>query len=168
MEFLFQDLDETALGTLLDMQTEAFLYLSDPDFLRKNSEEMLLSCLRPPHVCIGAYHKNVLAGFGILYFGEDSEENLGHLLSFSKERLFSAANIKLVIVRPSFQGHGLQKTLMLLLENRAKQRGISTLLSTVAPKNQFSRRNMILSGYQSKGIYQKYGGLQRELFCKTI
>ncbi len=168
MEFLFQDLNEEALSTLLEIQEEAFAHLENPDFLRRNSEDMLLSCLRPPHVCIGAYHKNTLAGFAILYFGEDSEENLGKLLSFSTESLFSAANIKLVIVRPAFQGHGLQRTLMLMLESRAKQRGISTLLSTVAPDNRFSRQNMIRAGYQSQGLYQKYGGLTRELFLKEI
>lgn len=168
MRFAFLECAPVHIDEILAIQEDAFAHMEHPDWLRRNPREMLLACLGPPHVTVGAFVGTLIAGFAILYFGERTEENLGRSLGFSGEALPDIANFKLAIVRPQYRGHSLQRCLAAELETIARQRGVKLLCATVHPGNVASRVSMERSGYRFAKQLIKYGGLQRDLYCKEL
>lgn len=155
------------LDSILEIQDETFASLEDKDLLRKNTDEMLLECLKHPHVTLGAWHGGRLAAFSVLYFPGNSPENLAaSLTSVDGKNLFSA-NYKLCIVRPDYRGNSLQYILAKKLEDYAVQRGAKIICSTVSPKNPYSMRNVEKLGYIYDHTLTKYG-LERNLYYKYL
>jgi len=167
--YTIRPLGANALPEILAMQDEALRMLPDPDILRANTPKMLGDCLSAPHSAIGAFSKDgELAGIAILFVPGLDEENIALAAGLSEEEAAASVNMKLVIVRPQHQGHGLQRKMMAVLEEEARQRGFLSLWTTVSPLNTFSRRNVLACGYQFVCEQRKYGGLLRELFTKPL
>ena len=166
MEFAIGPCGPDQLGALLDIQEEAFAALEDESLLRRNTPEMLESCLLPPHVTLGAWQGNVLAAFSILYFPEEQEDLSLSLAEVDRMEL-KAANYKLCIVRPAFRGNGLQYRLGLALERYAKEAGVGLLCATVSPHNGHSMENIRKMGYTYNRTLIKYG-LERALYYKFL
>ncbi len=168
MEFTFRRCDIGQLGDLLAIQEEAFASLDDDRLLRRNTEEMLASCLGEPHITVGVFDGEVMAAFGILYIAGDSPENLGRKIGLEGDEMLATANYKLVIVRPQYRGNGLQRKLGLILEDEASKLGYRHICSSVSPYNQYSARNFEQSGYVRRGRAVLYGGLERDIFYKSL
>lgn len=166
MEFEIGPCGPEALGALLALQEAAFAGMEDPSLLRRNTPEMLASCLRPPHVTLGAWRGEALAGFAVLY-RPGAEEDLSRSLSVPPPAGTRAANYKLCIVRPDARGHGLQCRLGLALEKCAQRAGIGLLCATVSPRNRHSADNLRRMGYVYDRTLTKYG-LERELYKKYL
>ena len=159
---------EDMLDELCRIQEEAFDKLPDPSLLRRNTRDMLGACLSEPHCTLGAFCGDVLAAFGVLWRGGQTEENLGKLLDLDGEQLERIYNVKLIIVRPPYRGAGLQRELLRRLESIARADGCRMLCATVAPANGHSMRNFIAEGYAEYGTFNKYGGLERKLLYKEL
>ncbi len=158
------------LEEILRMQEEAILTLPSADLLRKNTPEMLRSCLLKPHFTIGAFYEDILAAISILYVPGDSEENLAqYLVGVDKDGL-KTANYKLCIVREQFRGNRLQYNLGVILEQYAVEENVKLICATVSPKNSHSIHNIIELGfiYNRTIPVQKYGGVERNLYYKFI
>lgn len=172
-EYIFRQLDVGGIDRIMELQEEAFSVLGDASLLRRNSREMLLECLSEPHYTLGAFRApdglsgEILAGFGILYHGGDTDENLSLFMENSPPPE-KCANIKLIIVKPTDRGHGLQRRLTERLEAEAKTRGYKLLCATVSPDNSHSLANFERMGYGTHGRFKKYGGLERLLLYKYI
>ena len=54
-KFTFAPCGPEYIDTILAIQEEAFSLLEDEQWLRRNSREMLESCLLPPHSTIGVF-----------------------------------------------------------------------------------------------------------------
>lgn len=153
---------------ILRIQDETFKTLSCPDFLRKNTPEMLFECLKQPHYTIGAWHKSELAAFAIFYDpGSNDTENLSLYLKGVDLREIRPANFKLCIVRQAYRGNSLQFHLGVLLEQYAKKVGIGLMSATVHPKNIYSINNLLKLGYTYNCALKKYG-LERNLYYRFI
>jgi len=168
IEFTFCRCGAEHLDTICDIQEETFALLEDERLLRRNSREVLASCLEAPHVTMGVFCGQEMAAFGVLYRAGQSKDNLGTLLGLSGEALERTAAVKLTIVRPAYRGHGLQRKLISLLEDEALALGIERLCATASPANIHSVRNFIAEGYDRCGRVTVYGGLERELFYKKL
>lgn len=167
--FTFRPCGPEYIDTILAIQEEAFSLLEDEQWLRRNSREMLESCLLPPHSTIGVFDGETLAAFGTLYIAGDSQENLGRKMGLEREEdMLSTANFKLVIVRPAYRGNGLQRALTTELERIAKERGFRRICSSVSPYNRFSADNFVAMGYKLGGHAVLYGGLERNIYCKEL
>ncbi len=164
----FKPCDISHLDDICALQELAFAHLDNPDLLRRNSEEMLQSCLSDPHYTLGAFYEGSLIAFAMLYDAGESAENIGHDLGLAGAELQRVINMKLIIVSPDYRGNGLQKKLMTALENLAKEKGKEFICGTVSPDNSYSCRNFIALGYEQKGTKIKYGGLKRNVYCKTL
>ena len=166
-KFDFRLCDEKNFDEILRIQDEAFEILENKDILRKNTDEMLLACLNPPHITVGAWCGKVLAGFAVLYFPEKNEELAPYLkdVDISGKQ---AANYKLCIVREKYRGNSLQFRLGKKLEEYAKERGIDLLCATVSPDNPYSIKNMEKLGFVYNCTTEKYGGLKRNIYYKFI
>ena len=167
-KFTFRPCGPVELETILSIQEEAFALLEDDRWLRRNSREMLDSCLREPHVTIGVYCGDEMAAFGVLYLAGESEENLGRKMGLTGDDILSTANFKLVIVRPAYRGNGLQRALTVRLEQLAAQMGYKRICSSVSPYNRFSADNFVSMGYKLGGQAVLYGSLERNIYYKEL
>lgn len=167
--YTIRHLGPEALSDILLIQQEALTLITDARLLRANSVQMLTECLAEPHSAIGAFsQEGEMAAFAILYVPGLDDENIALSAGWTEEEAAKSCNLKLVIVRPAHRGQGLQRRLMNILEQEARTRGFSSLWATVSPMNTYSRRNIIACGYHCVGQHDKYGGMLRDLFCKTI
>ena len=157
---LLKDLD-----TILAMESEAIASMERKDMLRHNGREMLSSCLRPPHLTLGAFSENeTLAAIAVLYVPEKgSGDDLSQYLTKSKPQ--RAANFKLCIVRPQYRENHLMRRLGELLIEEARQRGYDGLCSTVSPYNPASFRSLEALGFKRDTTFSHYtGDLLRHLY----
>ena len=164
--FVFRSCGLRQLGDILDMEHEAIVNLSRPDLLRRNSVEMWRSCLRPPHLCQGAWVGEDLTALAVLYVPQEGgEEDLSALLHHHVA--LPSANYKICIVRPEWRGHHLQVLLGRCLEVEARRRGIRVLCSTASPHNEASIRSLLQLGYEFDRTLSKYG-FERNLYFKVL
>ena len=118
---------------------------------------------------MGAFHCDELVGFGVLYFAGDGSENLVQHAYDTVDDYDCYANMKLVIVKRKYRGHGLQRSIMSSLENIAAQREVREVFATVSPENIHSEANLLAMGYRKiKLLKNKYDGADSNLFSKTI
>lgn len=166
-KFLIKKLDSTYISAMLDLQDEVIGKLDNPDILRKNTIDTLSPCFDPPSLVLGAFCDDLFVAFGILYYAGDDRENLAYSLD-TRDDLYTYANIKVVIVKDGYRGHGLQKAFIRDFEKYAKTIGVNTLLSTVSPDNMYSCRNLEQCGYKSVKRLKKYGGKDRLLYMRNL
>lgn len=158
-----EDLDEIWL-----IQEEAFKVMADSSLLRRNSRETLADCLNEPHYTLGAFYKGEMAGFAVLFDPKLTSENIALSAAFSEDIAKKSVNFKLVIVRPSYRGNGLQTEFIERLEALAKEKGFDKIFATVSPNNEYSKNNFIKNGYVFHSQKEKYGGLLRNIYYKNI
>lgn len=169
-KFTIKKCSVDCLDEILKMQEEAMLTLPSADILRKNTPDMLKSCLNEPHITIGAFYEDALAAISILYIPGNSEENLAQYLVGIDIKKLKTANNKLCIVREKFRGNRLQYHLGVLIEQYALEKGVKLICSTVSPKNIYSINNITKLGYSYNRTLsvKKYGGYDRNLYYKFI
>ena len=165
--FRISALGPADLPRLLEIQEEAFAMMDDKSLLRRNTPKMLACCLSEPHVTLGAWEGDALAGFYILYRPTDMDENLAHCLLNIDLTEKVAANSKLCIVRPAYRGEGLQRILGTEIERVARNLGIDLLCGTASPNNMPSCNNFIKQGYTLNRRLEKYG-FTRNLYFKFL
>jgi hypothetical protein len=166
-EFSFIQLFEPSLKNIIEIQEETFALLADSSILRRNNVEMLKNCLKPPHYSIGAYYNGILAGFAILFFPEQDDENLAVKLKSIDTSTMKSANYKLCIIREKYRGNHLQVKLGELLEQYSIEKDVDVLCATVSPANKHSMDNVIKLGFLYDSTLTKYG-LTRNLYYKLL
>lgn len=133
-------------------------HLERPDLLRRNTETMWRTCLLPPHVCLGAWHGDVLVALAVLYVPQEGDdEALAPLLQTVSIEGHRAAHFKICLVHPNWRGHHLQVLLGQRLHDEARQRGYNLLCATASPYNAASIRSLQRLGYHADHTLQKYG-----------
>ncbi len=166
-EITIKELGYDNLDELMDVQEETFASLEDASSLRRNTKETFAVCFAKPSVAYGVYYNGEMIAFGMLYCAGDTDENLGLSLD-EKVDLSKVANVKITVVRPNYRGNGLQRYLIKILEEHAKENGYTICMATAAPDNKYSMDNFYLSGYKCVKVLKKYGGLERALLYKEI
>ena len=166
--FEFRKLTIDTVPLLLEVQEEAFEYAKgNTDFLRRNTYETLAVCFGGQSEVLGAFDGDKLVAFGILFVAGEGKENLAHDVD-EIEDILTSANVKLIIVRPSYRGNGLQKIIINKLQEHAKNCGFSYLCATVSPVNNYSLNNFLGTDFINYKTLNKYGGLSRILLYKKI
>lgn len=166
-EFSFIQLDESSLKNIIEIQEETFASLADKSLLRRNDVKMLRSCMNPPHYSVGAFYNGILAGFAILFFPEQDNENLAVKLKSIDTSTMKSANYKLCIVKEQYRGNHLQVKLGELLEQYSIEKNVDVLCATVSPANKHSMDNVIKLGFLYDSTLTKYG-LTRNLYYKLL
>lgn len=153
------------LEAVLELNQKVYDSLDDKTLLRLNSTEMIASCLAEPNVTMGAWEDGKLVAIGILYVPQVEDEDLSH---YVENAVFPAANQKLYLVDAAYRGQGLQRKIIRLIEDIARQRSFAMLCTTIAPHNQFSINNFLAEGYVYSTTVMKYGGLERSIYYKML
>lgn len=158
---------EGDLPAILSLQEVVFDALGDQrDLLRRNTPETFVRCLHAPNFTLGVFDGGELIALSIMEDARGRDDDLGTRLK--RHKLSDYADYKLAFVHPAYRGHGLQRSLMALIEDIAFKRGYRWLCASVSPDNEFSRRNIEAQGFELDSRAELYGGLEREIFVKRI
>lgn len=107
--------------------------------------------------------------FLMLHFpAADAENHLGRAAGLPLEAMARTAHMDSAAVLPQWQGHGLQRQLLLAAEPLLAQMGYRHLCGTVAPDNTPSVRSFLACGYVVAATVEKYGGLRRHVMYKAL
>ena len=109
-----------------------------------------------------------VAGFFIIKYPENREDNLGTYLDFDEEQLVHVAVMDSAVVGNTYRGNGLQGRMLDAAENFLNLEEYYYLMCTIHPDNQFSRHNMESHGYEVKRTALCYGGLPRCILLKDL
>ncbi len=157
---------EADIRNIIDICEEVWQALPDKTLLRHNTPEMLASCVKEPNVTLGVWDDGQLVALGVLYVPQCDEEDVANELGLAGWH--KAANQKLFVVKEQYRGQGLQRHLIIRLEQIARQKGFDLLCTTCAPNNSHSIGNFEKEGYRFAKTEIKYGGLARNLYYKFI
>lgn len=159
-------LGDCDLYELEALQSRVMDSLSDHDWLRENTSEMLLSCLAD-HTTLGVRKDGELVAAAVLFDAGATEENLRSKLSTDRDEIDSSINLKLVLVSPEHRRFGVGRTLIELLEQRAAEMGKRELLCTIHPRNDPSTALFKSLGYERLGKVNVHYG-RRAIFGRSL
>lgn len=167
-ELSIRELKTEDIGLLLVLQNEVLSEnTANRETLRENTYDDFAACFNERSLALGVFHNGLLIGYGILYYAGEDHENLAYCLD-TPGNVYDYANIKVIVVKNTYRGNGLQSLLIRRFEQFAAETDIKALLCTVSPKNAYSNRNFQNNGYRLVKTVRKYGNLERYLYIKYM
>jgi GNAT superfamily N-acetyltransferase len=97
-----------------------------------------------------------------------AEDNLGRDIGLEEDELKTVVHMESVFVLPEYRGHKLQIKLLEYAEKLTDTGQFKIFLATVSPENTASCKSFEQSGYELYAVKEKYGGLQRRIYCKRL
>lgn len=170
--FELVELNASHLDELLALQATVLESLDHQEWLRENSAETLLECLRANtgnggHFAMGAMHGGKLVAAAILYDGGNGDESIKRYLTDDDALIKSSINLKLVLADPKQRRHRLGATLVKLLEQRAYKLGRREILCTIHPRNKPSSALFTKLGYaKASTVSTSYG--KRAVYARSL
>lgn len=80
----------------------------------------------------------------------------------------TCADIDGVVVLPEYRGNGLQKKLVMYLEEKAREKNINNIVAEVTFGNDYSLNNLKELGYEIKTWYEKDENIKRYILLKKL
>lgn len=109
---------------------------------------------------LGLFAEGQLIGYGVLGLPEPDEESFADQFGLSMEERAVVATIDGAGVLPRWRGNGLQRRLVAARIEAAKLAGRRIAVSTVAPGNLPSLRNLLAEGLTIRELRPAFGGLR--------
>ena len=109
-----------------------------------------------------------IAGMLLVCCYGETDENLGHDLSYPPEALAQVCNIEIAAVEPKHRGHGLQARMIAFAEECLRGTPIRVMAMTVSPYNEPSLRSARKAGFRVVLTKNKYGGMLRHVLTKPL
>ena len=106
----------------------------------------------------GCFSGQGLVAYAVLGLPGPQDANFGVDHGLSPEELRLVAHLDGAAVIEPWQGLGLQRALSVLRMREARRQGRLIMLSTAAPLNLPSLTNLLLCGFQVRGLVEKFGG----------
>lgn len=118
--------------------------------------------LAAPNAIIGIFDNEKLIAYGSVGFSGKADENLGWDLDWQEEKVLRCATLDTIVVDSAYRGLGLQRKLIELCVNHARNiLSDCIILTTICPDNIYSLRNALSSEFEILTRKQKYGGVDR-------
>lgn len=166
--FLIRKADETDVVGIMKVMNEAQGDKEHPDWFVADNEDYIHAHLKEHgFVVVAESSEEEIAGFFLIKYPENKEDNLGTYLDFDEEQLVHVAVMDSAVVGNTYRGNGLQGRMLEAAENFLNLEEYYYLMCTIHPDNQFSRHNMENHGYEVKKIALCYGGLPRCILLKN-
>jgi GNAT superfamily N-acetyltransferase len=102
----------------------------------------------------------------IVRYPMEAEDNLGRDIGIAGIELKSVVHMESVFVLPEYRGKHLQIKLLEYAEKLTDTQHFKIFMATVSPENIASCKSFEKSGYELISTKEKYGGLQRRIYCK--
>ena len=140
-----------------------------PDWFVSDDEEYVRTHIEEQgFVIVAQTAEGSVAGFFLIKYPENREDNLGTYLDFDEEQLSHVAVMDSAVVCCAYRGNGLQGHMLEEAERLLDTDQYYYLMCTIHPDNQFSRHNMEIHGYEVKRTALCYGGLPRCILLKDL
>jgi len=131
--------------------------LTDPTTLRLDTAAFFRDHLGERGCIIGVFQQRRMIAYGVLGFPDRRDDDWGRDVRLPDDEVERLAYLDGASVDAGWRGCGLQRALALIRLELARARGRRHALSTVAPKNFYSWRNLMMVGLRIKGMAVKYG-----------
>lgn len=138
----------------------AWYSMDDEEFVKKHIEEEGFT--------LKAMKNGEIAGFLIVRYPKESKDNLGVYAGLAEEHRKEVAHMESVAVLPRYKGLGIQRGLMMYGEDILIKQNYRYSMGTAHPENTYSVNNFLKLDYEIVAEVEKYGGLQRYVFCKEL
>lgn len=116
---------------------------------------------------LGLFAEDRLIAYGVLGIPGPEDINFGEMIGLPPEDRGRVAHIDGAAVLPAWRSNGLQRILIAWRLDLARRMGRDIALTTVAPENFPSLRNLLAEGMTIRALKQKFGGwryiLRRDL-----
>ncbi len=165
-DFTLRKLGEGDLDRIMELQEAVLSELTNEDHLRRNPPENFERCFHHPSTTIGLFDGEELAGMSIIAYEHGNPEDLA--IGLEKYEVSNLINMKSVMIRKKYYGMGFQRSIMRIMERLSWSMGFREMAATVSPENEFSRSNIIKSGYLYDHTAVKYNGMLRDVFVRYI
>jgi hypothetical protein len=156
------------LEAILALQRLVRANLPDPSLLADDPPEFFANHLVAPNLIGGIERQGRLVAFGVLGFAVPAAQNFGAHLGFSAARLATVGQLDGAVVDPEFRSAGLHARLVRWRIRQAMARQCRDVLSTSAPRNVASWRNMVRHGMHAVALRTLFGGLPRLLLHRDL
>mgnify|MGYP004458866885 FL=1 len=156
------------LDKIMKLQEHICQTMEDTRLFVSTSREENRDYLIYPNTILGVFDGEKLIAYGSLVFPNDSPENIGWDLDWTREKIFHCLTLDTIVVDPDYRGHGLQRTLIRSCVAYALElMPDATVLTTVSPFNKYSLHNVQAEGFQILKRKEKYGGYDRYILGYT-
>lgn len=159
---------ESDIPEIMDLMELAKNLTKNPDWYSTDDENFVRRHIDEEGFILKAVEGECLAGFLIARYPKEVEDNLGNYWNLTDNQMQKVAHMESAAVHPDFRGRGIQKMLMAHAEAILVQEGYRYLMGTAHPDNVYSVNNFLKLGYEILTRTEKYGGLPRYVFGKTV
>lgn len=167
--FLIRKAEEADVIGIMEVMNEAQNDKKHPEWFVADNEDYIRAHLKEHgFVIVAESSEGKIAGFFLIKYPENKEDNLGIYLNFEDEQLAHVAVMDSAVVGNAYRGNRLQGRMLEAAENFLDLEEYYYLMCTIHPDNQFSRHNMESHGYEVKKIALCYGGLPRCILLKNV
>lgn len=156
------DLDE-----IVRLQEIVYANMPDKNMLSITNRDEIEESLRLDK-CYCAEVDGEMIAFSMLVAPRISYRNTGTYLGYSDDRLKKTATMDLSLVKPGHRGHNMQRRMIKIRLDDAKELGAEEVLSTVEPHNSYSLNNLVGSGFEVITTKVIYDGLTRNILRFTF
>lgn len=146
--------DLPAIGDLYE-RTLASL---DPALMARESDTFFEAHVARSGRILCVFDGAALAAYGVLGLPRATDPSFGADLGLTEADLAKVAQADGVAVDPTWRGRGLHRLLLTWRVTLAAEFGRGPVLSTVAPANLPSLRNMLAAGFAVRALKRKFGG----------
>ena len=112
--------------------------------------------------------KDAIVGCLIVRYPGMAPDNLGRDVGLPESDLQCVVHMETAVVLPEYRGHKLQERMLCWAESSIDRDRFRYLLATVSPDNPASFKSLERCGYRVILTKEKYGGLPRRVYLKTI
>jgi GNAT superfamily N-acetyltransferase len=156
------------LDAILALQRLARDSLADPSLLADDPPEFFVQHLASPNRIDGIDRDGKLIAFAVLGLQMTEAENFGSHLGLPADRLARVAQLDGAVVAPAHRSSGLHARLVRWRIARALEFGCRDVLSTAAPRNIASWRNMVRFDLHAVALRYLFGGLPRFVLHRDL
>lgn len=167
-EFTIRLAEEADTNTIFSIMDNVSSSMEEPDLYIADDLSFIRRHIADCGFTLMAMYGLQPAGFLIVRIPGEEADNLGYDLGFDKLERSLVAHMDSAAVLPEFQGNRLQRRLISAAETILAARGYQYAMATVSPRNFYSLRNMLSSGYRIAKTTVKYGGKERHILIKTL
>lgn len=150
------------LDSIMELQKKICDGMDDSDWFVATSREENMFFLTAPNTIYGIFDNEKLVAYGSLGFPGKKVDNLGRDLDWPEEKVLRCATLDTIVVDSDYRGLGLQRKLINLCVEHARQtKPDCIVLTTICPDNIYSLRNALAEGFEILKRKIKYTGVDR-------
>lgn len=168
MEFAYSLAKESDSEAIYEIMQEAERGLENKeDFVSDSLDFIKRHIKKEGFIVLAKYGEkpSEIAGFFIIRFPREEEDNLGNDLGLKKEEKDRVVHMESAAVLPTFRGRGLQAQMLKFALEKLKPSSIC--LATVSPQNKASLSSFLKEDFHIVLTKEKYQGKLRHILYKV-